>query len=434
MTNDKMSVKLVPCILLKNEDILVTLESVKEFANEIVVVDPLDIEDVLQKWTSENNIQLHYSSYSFDDVQSGNGSYSFDDEQSVRNKLLKTAEFSVSDDAFLIFLDSGDVVRKPSKLPVFIKDTLDETDYVQAFNTVTVVDDVNQFKKTTIIRSNRGWEYVGVVRPYLHKVHNHDEDGPADVPSKDTVAPSSDSFQPKDLRKFKNISRSYVPVDIQVEIESEFKKIDQKELEAALEKTYDDRLQYMLAEVYLNNDDEKAIAAFEKRSLSPGKFQEEQFQSCLHLADLHKSNSGLSIAWNEKALVISDYALFLRAEPLVNLALIYKNLGLYGLAWMHIQQACSLPQSLVASDKVYKHFRFHVGSVVGFELFKTIPSTLTSYRLSILDQAHNYQKIASKAEKYVLDTDATNLQAFVDIKKSVSKSIEDYAEKNDLTD
>jgi tetratricopeptide (TPR) repeat protein len=122
------------------------------------------------------------------------------------------------------------------------------------------------------------------------------------------------------------------------------------------EKPDDARTQYYLAQTYecLENKEE-AFRYYKMRSQNPNGFFEERFLSMIRCGNLKPGYD--SVGWFLRA-----YDFLNRAEPLIELARIFRNKNHFQLAFTFAKMACALQlpeQTLLwAYDKTYNHDRW----------------------------------------------------------------------------
>jgi tetratricopeptide (TPR) repeat protein len=192
-----------------------------------------------------------------------------------------------------------------------------------------------------VIKANASFRYEGVVHEYIV------------VPDGAVVGQLADEVVLYQDRVADNDGKTF----------ARWKK-DAKLLKAALElNPQDTRSRYYLAQTYecLGKHD-KALVHFEHRATDVAGFFEERFVSMMRCGLLDKSRA---LLW-----FLQAYDLIERAEPLIELAKMFRLQKQFRLAYLFAKRACELvfPSSCVlwVDRKVYSYTRWHEKGIVAY--------------------------------------------------------------------
>jgi glycosyltransferase involved in cell wall biosynthesis len=330
--------KLAAILMVKNESprIRVTLDSVASIVDGLIVFDTGSEDrtvDIIKEFSKESKIPLHLKIGKFENFAIS------------RNKLLAFADALADDYDYYLLMDSNDELVVSMSKDV-LKNTISDYDcmYVHQKLHVGSAYDVD-FHNVRIIKSRRGFEYVGPVHEYVK------------IPEDAKVGKLPDEtllFQDR-IKDDDGKTRNRWESDV---------KILEKEL---VDRPDESRTQYYLAQTYAClGMNQKARDAYEKRSFNENGFYEERFLSMMAVGDLEKDVYE-KIKWYVKAYVFTN-----RAEPLVKICRIFRSpeMKLYELGFAFAKIACDLgyPENctLHVDRKCYAHDRWQELSISAY--------------------------------------------------------------------
>jgi glycosyltransferase involved in cell wall biosynthesis len=332
------TMKLAAILMVKNESprIRVTLDSIVPFVDGLVVFDTGSEDDtvnIVKEFSRESKIPLHLKIGTFRNFAVS------------RNELLAFAD-AIPDYDYYLMMDSNDELVLSTTKDV-LKDKISEYDCLYVHQKWHVgTDRDTDYHNIRIIKSRRGFEYVGPVHEYV-KVP---EDAKVGKLSSEEVTLFQDRTKDDDGK-----TRKRWETDV---------KILEKEL---TENPEEPRTQYYLAQTYACLGMlQKAKDAYEERSRNEKGFYEERFLSMMAVGDLEKDEYE-KIKWYFKA-----YAFVNRAEPLVKMCRLFRSreMKLYELSFAFAKIACDLdyPENctLHVDRKCYAHDRWQELSISAY--------------------------------------------------------------------
>lgn len=344
-------------IMVKNEEkrIETSLNSVKNEVDGIILFDTGSSDNtvsVVKKYAKKNNLHLHLMEGVFEDFATS------------RNKMLEYSNSFLYD--YLILFDCNDELKieqhttprqEPNTLPEIrpttLKDLLENNKDADAFlmhqQWYIGPGHTIDYYNIRIIRPNLGFKYKGSVHEYI------------ETPEGSIIKKFPDScsviiFQD---RAADNDGKSLARWDKDLIL-----------LKKDLKKNPNDaRTQYYLAQTYdcLDKKDQ-AFRYYEQRASNPDGFFEERFLSMMNCGRIETDNDE-KIKWFLKSLEIIK-----RAEPLVEIAKIYRIRNQFYLSYIFAKSACELDYptecTLNVNQKCYSHDRWHELSIVCYYLQK----------------------------------------------------------------
>lgn len=332
------TMKLAAILMVKNESprIRVTLDSLVPFVDGLIVFDTGSEDDtvnIVKQFSKESEIPLHLKTGEFENFAIS------------RNESLKFAD-SIPDYDYYLLMDSNDELVLSVEKRI-LKDKISEYDclYVHQKWHVGTDRDV-EYHNVKIIKSRRGFEFVGPVHEYVVI--------PRDAKVGKLSFEESTLFQDR-TKDDDGKTRKRWATDVKI-------------LEEELTKNPNEpRTQYYLAQTYACLGlVREAKDAYETRSKNERGFYEERFLSMMAVGDLEKDDYE-KIKWYFKA-----YAFANRAEPLVKMCRIFRSplMKLYELACAFAKIACDLeyPEkcTLHVDRKCYDHDRWQELSISAY--------------------------------------------------------------------
>lgn len=363
MSSNK-DIKIAVAIMVKNEErrIKISLDSVKKDVDGIILFDTGSSDntiEIVQKFANDNNLEFHL----LEDI--------FEDFSTSRNKMLNYAD-SLSYD-YLILFDSNDELKYDQNQNKNIKNIKNISKknknriYEPKINSLKQIllqqnPDiigfmVNQkwhigheydldYYNVKIIKTNVGFKYKGSVHEYIIAPEN------SIIDKLKGISIYQNRIEDNDGKTYSRWEKDLVLL--------------KKDLE---ENPNDSRAQYYLAQTYdCLSKKEEAFEAYKKRSENLEGFYEERFLSTLKCSHL-SNNECDKIKWCLKAFQIIE-----RAEPLIEVAKLYRIKNQFKLAFIFANLACELEYpsycTLNVDQKCYVHDRWHELSISCYYLGK----------------------------------------------------------------
>lgn len=229
-------------------------------------------------------------------------------------------------------IDADDYIEGKFEMPLNIPDELDA--FALKFQRQDFI-----WWRTQIFRTGRGWKYVGILHEY----------------------PTTENQQPKISKiegEYAIVARTMGSRNLNITPVEKYKK-DAELLEKALIDEPDNiRYQFYLAQSYFDSQQwEKAEAAYIKR-VQMGGWEEEQFYSAYRIGMCRglQNKSWLEI---QQAFLEAWELRPSRAEPLHQIARVYRLMGHPRLAFLYAKMAADIPfpsdDILFVSQDVYKY-------------------------------------------------------------------------------
>lgn len=327
-------------MMVKNEHkrLQVTLDSVKDFANSLVIYDTGstdDTVDICKTFSTEHSIPLKLLVGEFVNFSTS------------RNVALDFAD-TFSEIDYILMLDTNDELRNGDGLRKFAEHNTESAP--SAFLTLQEwwSGASNTYYNTRFIKPRTGWRYCGVVHEYLKNINRPDNDGDNDskylgkVPQDVVIYQDRTQDDDKTGKRFKR--------DI-ILLSEEYKK-----------DSTEPRTVFYLAQTYSCLDDKENAYLFYKIRTTLIGFYEERFHACLKCGELSLA-LGLdwydSFAWFMKAFMLIE-----RVEPLIQIGSYYRDMKRWALAYMYYDLACKLSfpnQCILFVDKMaYSYWRWHL--------------------------------------------------------------------------
>ena len=334
-------VNIAVLIMVKNEHkrLHVTLESIKNFADSLIIYDTGSTDDTIQickDFSELNKITLRLKEGEF---------VNFSDS---RNVGIDFAD-SFDDVQYILMLDVNDELRGGDKLRQFAEENVDSEKSAFLVQQQWWSGSLNKYYNTRFIKARTGWRYQGVVHEYLHNDSNINDKILQRIQYEDIIL-----YQDRNQDDDKTGKRFIR---------------DEKLLKAEyLKDPTEPRTVFYLAQTYsCLNDFENAYYYYKVRTTLIG-FYEERFHSCLKCGEMAEK-IGLdwydSFSWYMKA-----YELITRVEPLLKIGEYYQRKQNWLLATTFFELACRLkyPESCILFvDRLsYEYRRWHLYSIVAY--------------------------------------------------------------------
>ena len=415
------SIKVALNMIVKNEqdNILKTLESVKEFCDLFVILDTGSEDDTINiiiKYCEKIRKPLYLISYPFENFSI------------TRNIAIQYANDKAD---YLLFMDSNDELKNyDAKIKTFIQTNQNNQKMLgfyikQEWNTSGKID---RYFNIRLVKTKENWFYKSPVHEYI-TCPKVEQNGTFGHVTKIENGPFI--FQDRSKDAHKSIKR--------------FKRDKELLYNEYLKNKHDSRTLFYLAQTCsCLHQYEESYKYYILRTKEKG-FMEEIFHSYLRSAEiaqsiLHHSKEEI-IHLYTKALEVSC-TLFNcpRAEPLVHLADIYLKSNNKLMAHMYIKQACEsitpTDCSLFVDGYIYDYTRWHMLGITGFytnEFNLGIIGCIFAYlngkkeidksnlKTYINNDLYNFEKLIN-----YLDTQSVSNMINIFIVKKIDKNIQNY--------
>lgn len=327
-------------MMVKNEKkrLHVTLNSIKDFADSLIVYDTGSNDNTIQickDFCNKYNIELRLKEGEF-----VNFSVS-------RNVSLDFAD-SFEDVDYLLLMDTNDELVNGDLLKQFAKEHIDNKD-----ETAFLISQewfsgaLNVYYNVRFIKPREGWRYVGVVHEYI-KSDKH-----KDLPMV-RINPQVKLYQDRTQDDDKTGKRFTRDRDLLL---AEFEK----------DPTEPRNVFYLAQTFSCLNDFENAYKYSKIRTGLVG-FWEEVFQSYLRCGEFSQK---LNVDWYESfTWYIKAFEHTSRVEPLLHIAEYYRNQKNWLLSFTFLQLACGLhfPEHciLFVDNQAYEYKRWHLMGIVAY--------------------------------------------------------------------
>jgi glycosyltransferase involved in cell wall biosynthesis len=337
-------VQIAVVLMVKNEEkrIEVSLDSVKNEVDGIILFDTGSTDNtvnVVKKYAKKNNLHLHLIEGVFEDFSTS------------RNKMLEYSNSFLYD--YLILFDCNDELKIENASILTLKELLEnekKSDNPDAFlihQKWYIGPGYNlDYYNIKIIKPNLGFKYKGSVHEYIETPKG------ANVKKLENLIIFQDRAADNDGKTFARWEKDLVLL--------------QKDLK---KNPNDGRTQYYLAQTLDGlGRKEEAFEFYKLRANNASGFYEERFLSMMNCGNI-VSDQFEKITWYLKAFEINN-----RAEPLVEIAKIYRIQNQFYLSYIFAKPACDLTYPseclLQVNKRCYSHDRWHELSIVCYYLQK----------------------------------------------------------------
>lgn len=331
MTHLYSGLQLAVALMVRNEEkrIATTLESVKDVVDGIIVFDTGSEDktvDIMRSFATKNNLHFHLLQGVFEDFSTS------------RNKLLEFADNHLYD--YMLLLDSNDEYKSDKNLKEILSGRPEQGFLIHQQWDIGGYE--LDYYNIRLIKPNLGFRYKGPVHEYI------------DVPPTAIIGKLGNVTLYQDRVK-----------DNDGKSQTRWKK-DLVLLKKEIARNPNNgRTQYYLAQTYDCLDMKKdAMFFYKQRANNKDGFFEERFNSMMKCAELELDEDE-RVKWYLRA-----YQVIERAEPLVEIAKIYRKKDKFKLAFLFAKLACDIPYPsncvLWVNKKIYNHDRWQELGIVAF--------------------------------------------------------------------
>lgn len=336
-----VKVHIAVLMMVKNEHkrLNVSLESVKDFADSLVIFDTGSTDDTVQiceNFSKKYNIPLRLKEGDFVNFSTS------------RNVSLDFAD-SFEDVDYLLLMDTNDELKGGKELRKFAEDHIDNNSSGFLLAQEWWSGSLDTYYNTRFIKAHKEWRYIGSVHEYMKTKNLEYEKHPIiRIPLTSSLYQDRTQDDDKTSKRFER---------------------DRELLLADYERDpTEPRTVFYLAQTYsCLNDIENAYKYYALRVPLEG-FWEERFQAMLKCGDLSEK---LKYEWyNSMTWYIKSFEHTARVEPLLKIADHYRVEKNWILAFTFIDLACKLTypdHCILFVDKLaYEYKRWHLMGIIGF--------------------------------------------------------------------
>jgi glycosyltransferase involved in cell wall biosynthesis len=325
-------------LMVKNEKkrLHVSLESVKNFADSIVIFDTGSTDNTIQickDFSEKYNIPLRLKEGSFIDFSTS------------RNESLDFAD-SFDDIDYLLLLDTNDELKGADNLRRFAEEYKDKKSSGFLMVQEWWSGQHDKYYNVRFIKAHKGWRYVGAVHEYIKT--DMDEEPIVKLPDSAILFQDRTQDDDKSGKRF----------------------IRDKELlynDYVKDPTEPRTVFYLAQTCSCLGENEESLYYYKIRATLEG-FQEEKFHSLLRSGELTQK---LNHEWHDSMMFyIKAFEHSHRAEPLLFIAIHYIQIKMWVMAFTFLKLACSIhyPQDaiLFVNRHDYDYKRWHLLGIVAY--------------------------------------------------------------------
>jgi glycosyltransferase involved in cell wall biosynthesis len=320
-------------IMVKNEEkrIHVTIDSVRPYVDALIIYDTGSTDKTLDVIKSYDiPLYLHQGT--------------FEDFATSRNVLLefadKVAPPSIN---YYLLMDSNDELKGGEELVAFLSTFKGNACYVKQ---TWLYQTLTSYYNIRLIRARSNWRYVGVVHEYIRAPEGQEEN---DTFIPDTVV----IYQDKTLdneKSVKRYSRDYAL------LKDDFEK----------NPTNPRSCFYLAQTCFCLGRYPEAIRYYKLRTIM-GSFHEEVYYSLYRIGEIYEKleDEDNALLYYNKAFIHTP-----RAEPLYNIAVMYRNKNNFTASFYYAIMASHIPYpthlKLFISQDVYEYSIYHLLGIVSY--------------------------------------------------------------------
>ena len=331
-------------MMVKNESkrLQVSLDSIKGFANSLVIFDTGSTDNTIE-------IATHFCNIANIPLRLKQGE--FVNFCTSRNVSLEFAD-TFSDIDFILLLDCNDELRFADNLRKFCESAVNIPSTGFLICQEWFSGQYNKYYNVRLVKAREGWRYMGSVHEYMKNTkYVSDAEAPkvfrVDA-SKCTLYQDRTQDDDKTGKRFHR-DKELLLADFRADPASA-------------------RTVFYLAQTYSCLDKLGESFYYYKLRTTMGDFQEEVFTSYLRCGEM---SIGLSHPWADTlGYLMKSFEIIARVEPLILIADHYRFEKQWVLAFMFIDLACKLmyPDHLILFvDKIaYDYKRWHLLGIIGY--------------------------------------------------------------------
>ena len=325
-------------LMVKNEKkrLNVSLESVKNFADSLVIFDTGSTDNTIQickDFSDKYNIPLRLKEGTFIDFSTS------------RNESLDFAD-SFEDIDYLLLLDTNDELRGADNLRRFAEEYKDNKSSGFLMVQEWWSGQHDKYYNVRFIKAHKGWRYVGAVHEYIKT--SMDEEPIVKLPDSAILYQDRTQDDDKSGKRFKR----------------------DKELlynEYVKDPTEPRTVFYLAQTCSCLGENDESLYFYKIRATLEG-FQEEKFHSLLRSGELTQK---LNHEWHDSMMFyIKAFEHSHRAEPLLYIAIHYIQIKMWVMAFTFLKLACSIPYPqdaiLFVNRHDYDYKRWHLLGIVAY--------------------------------------------------------------------
>jgi glycosyltransferase involved in cell wall biosynthesis len=347
MSQNRLHIALFMMVKNEKKRILVSLESIKNFVDSIIIYDTGSTDntiDIITDFCNKNNKILRLKTGEFVDFSTS------------RNEGLDFAD-SFKDIDYILLLDTNDELRGCDELRLICEKFRNEIDY----NAFLVCQqwwsgEMDKYYNVRLIKAHKNWRYRNSVHEFITDCSRlpFEHEKPVYRIDNENIFIYQDRTKDDD-KSSKRFHRDKILL---------LKDYDQD--------PSDPRTVFYLAQTYAClREHQESFFYYKLRSSMPG-FEEERFQSLLRAGEeLFKANGNW---YDVLTLYIKAFEHSKRAEPLCKIVEYYVVVNFWEFAYMFVSLCCELKfpeNSILFVDKgCYDYKRWHLLGVIGHNLGK----------------------------------------------------------------
>ena len=341
----KLHIAVLMMVKNEHERLHVTLESIKNFADSLILYDTGSEDDTIEiasKFCDSHNITFRLKEGEFSN---------FCDSRNVSLDFADTFD----DVDYLLLLDTNDELKGGDFLRDVAQKSIDDEDVTSFLLCQQWWSGVfDSYFNVRFIKSRKGWRYRGVVHEWITNI-NYD---PNDVKNHSSekvdlneVTIYQDRTQDDDKSGKRFIRDKKLLMDEHVRDKDEARTV------------------FYLAQTFqCLNELEDAFYYYKIRSKMINGFWEEVFEALLRTA---KVSEDLGMPWSESMKwYMQAFEHTERAEPLFAIAKHYESIKNWKLSHMFVKQACELDYphhcNLFVDHALYEYKRWSLLGIVSF--------------------------------------------------------------------